>query len=95
MVAVTGPLLNLRICQHGVLLTQIAAGVRIVVGVDGHEMCVQVLRVVMEPHTHVSSLCEYNQLYPSHTMTNAASEDRTHDLRIMRPTRYQLRYRRL
>ena len=25
---------------------------------------------------------------------NAASEDRTHDLRIMRPTRYQLRYRR-
>ena len=23
---------------------------------------------------------------------NAASEDRTHDLRIMRPTRYQLRY---
>ena len=24
----------------------------------------------------------------------AASEDRTHDLRIMRPTRYQLRYRR-
>ena len=26
--------------------------------------------------------------------SNAASEDRTHDLRIMRPTRYQLRYRR-
>ena len=26
---------------------------------------------------------------------NAASEDRTHDLRIMRPTRYQLRYSRL
>ena len=25
---------------------------------------------------------------------NAASEDRTHDLRIMRPTRCQLRYRR-
>ena len=25
----------------------------------------------------------------------AASEDRTHDLRIMRPTRYQLRYSRL
>ena len=25
---------------------------------------------------------------------HAASEDRTHDLRIMRPTRYQLRYRR-
>ena len=25
---------------------------------------------------------------------NAASEDRTHDLRIMRPTRYQLHYRR-
>jgi hypothetical protein len=25
---------------------------------------------------------------------NAASEDRTHDLRIMRPARYQLRYRR-
>ena len=25
---------------------------------------------------------------------DAASEDRTHDLRIMRPTRYQLRYRR-
>ena len=24
--------------------------------------------------------------------TSAASEDRTHDLRIMRPTRYQLRY---
>ena len=23
---------------------------------------------------------------------NAVSEDRTHDLRIMRPTRYQLRY---
>ena len=23
---------------------------------------------------------------------NAACEDRTHDLRIMRPTRYQLRY---
>ena len=27
-------------------------------------------------------------------MANAASEDRTHDLRIMRPTRCQLRYRR-
>ena len=27
--------------------------------------------------------------------TDAASEDRTHDLRIMRPTRYQLRYGRL
>ena len=27
--------------------------------------------------------------------TNAASEDRTHDLGIMRPTRYQLRYSRL
>ena len=26
---------------------------------------------------------------------NAVSEDRTHDLRIMRPTRYQLRYHRL
>ena len=26
---------------------------------------------------------------------NAASEDRIHDLRIMRPTRYQLRYHRL
>ena len=26
--------------------------------------------------------------------TNAASEDRTHDLGIMRPTRYQLRYSR-
>ena len=29
------------------------------------------------------------------THIHAASEDRTHDLRIMRPTRYQLRYRRL
>ena len=28
-------------------------------------------------------------------ITNAASEDRTHDLRIMRPTRYQLRYSRV
>ena len=28
-------------------------------------------------------------------MANAASEDRTHDLGIMRPTRYQLRYSRL
>ena len=27
-------------------------------------------------------------------MAHAASEDRTHDLRIMRPTRCQLRYRR-
>ena len=27
------------------------------------------------------------------SMLNAASEDRTHDLRIMGPTRYQLRYR--
>ena len=27
-------------------------------------------------------------------LENAASEDRTHDLRIMRPTRCQLRYRR-
>ena len=27
--------------------------------------------------------------------SNAASEDRTHDLGIMRPTRYQLRYSRL
>ena len=26
------------------------------------------------------------------TRPNAVSEDRTHDLRIMRPTRYQLRY---
>ena len=26
---------------------------------------------------------------------DAVSEDRTHDLRIMRPTRYQLRYHRL
>ena len=29
------------------------------------------------------------------TTKNAASEDRTHDLRIMRPMRYQLRYCRL
>ena len=28
-------------------------------------------------------------------LENAAGEDRTHDLRIMRPTRYQLRYCRL
>ena len=28
------------------------------------------------------------------SIENAASEDRTHDLRIMRPTRCQLRYRR-
>ena len=28
-------------------------------------------------------------------MLHAASEDRPHDLRIMRPTRCQLRYRRL
>ena len=28
-------------------------------------------------------------------MENAVSEDRAHDLRIMRPTRYQLRYHRL
>ena len=30
----------------------------------------------------------------SSAQNNAASEDRTHDRRIMRPTRYQLRYRR-
>ena len=30
-----------------------------------------------------------------HTECIAASEDRTHDLRIMGPTRYQLRYSRL
>ena len=31
---------------------------------------------------------------PTTVQTNAVSEDRTHDLRIMRPTRYQLRYHR-
>ena len=31
---------------------------------------------------------------PMSTTKNAASEDRTRDLRIMGPTRYQLRYRR-
>ena len=31
---------------------------------------------------------------PATEKHNAASEDRTHDLRIMRPTRCQLRYRR-
>ena len=31
---------------------------------------------------------------PGHA-AHAASEDRSHDLRIMRPTRYQLRYHRL
>ena len=32
---------------------------------------------------------------PVSDLENAASEDRTHDLRIMRPTRCQLRYSRL
>ena len=31
---------------------------------------------------------------PTTVQKNAVSEDRTHDLRIMRPTRYQLRYHR-
>ena len=31
---------------------------------------------------------------PTTVQTNVVSEDRTHDLRIMRPTRYQLRYHR-
>ena len=31
---------------------------------------------------------------PATEKHNAASEDRTHDLKIMRPTRCQLRYRR-
>ena len=31
---------------------------------------------------------------PTTVLTNAVSEDRTHILRIMRPTRYQLRYHR-
>ena len=33
-------------------------------------------------------------LLPHAPKGNAVSEDRTHDLRIMRPTRYQLRYHR-
>ena len=31
---------------------------------------------------------------PTTVQTNAESEDRSHDLRIMRPTLYKLRYRR-
>ena len=40
---------------------------------------------------HVYALCEQTSktLAPN---ANVASEDRTHDLRIMRPTRYQLHY---
>ena len=37
----------------------------------------------------------FKPLRPSRFISNAASEDRAHDLRIMRPTRYQLRYSRL
>lgn len=40
------------------------------------------------------SVCEPNWLLPRSVERNAASEDRTHDLGIMRPTRYQLRYSR-
>ena len=47
----------------------------------------------------LSHLCEWEyqreDLVQRHLSTNAASEDRTHDLGIMRPTRYQLRYSRL
>jgi hypothetical protein len=40
--------------------------------------------------------CRYqSRFHISGRSRNAASEDRTHDLRIMRPTRYQLRYSRL
>ena len=45
----------------------------------------------------VESNCfHYVRLIANGKLTqNAVSEDRTHDLRIMRPTRYQLRYHRL
>ena len=43
----------------------------------------------------LSHLCEWEyqreDLVQRHLSTNAANEDRTHDLGIMRPTRYRLR----
>ena len=53
------------------------------------------IRLVALSSTHLPSATLASGMYHGGDSThhNAASEDRTHDLRIMRPTRYQLRYR--
>ena len=52
------------------------------------------INAVRQPHLPSQRVIDLD-MFVAQIKTIAVSEDRAHDLRIMRPTRYQLRYHRL